>query len=71
MFGSLLQSNGLKRTIGSAFALASVLAPKVPMIAPYADLLQQAAIFTGAVGAAHPLVLKIVGILKRVLGGSK
>jgi hypothetical protein len=68
IFASLLESKGVKRTIGSALALATVASPYIPVIAPYASLLQQAALYTGAAGAAHPIVLKVIDLFKRIIG---
>lgn len=56
----MFESKGLKRTLASFFAFAAVLAPTIPIIAPYAEAIQLIAGWLGAAGLVHAGVSKIV-----------
>lgn len=52
MFG-IFESKGIKRTLASIFAFAATIAPTIPAIAPYAELIQTIAGVLGGAGVAH------------------
>lgn len=56
----MFESKGLKRTLASFFAFAAVLAPTIPIIAPYAEALQLLAGWIGGAGIIHAAANKLV-----------
>lgn len=56
----MFESKGLKRTWASIFAFAAVLAPTIPIIAPYAEALQLLAGWIGGAGIIHAAASKLV-----------
>lgn len=54
----IFDSKGIKRTIASVFAFAAMLAPTIPVIAPYAEALTLLAGWFGFAGVTHAAVSK-------------
>lgn len=67
MFG-LFESRGVKRTIASALAVATLASTIKPDWAPYTNLLINMAGGAGVIALAHPSVIKIVDRLKGIFG---
>lgn len=66
--GSIFKSEGVKRTIASALAVATLASTVKPDWAPYTNLLINMAGGAGFIALAHPAVLKAVNKLKGILG---
>ena len=54
------ESKGIKRTLSSVFAFAAVLAPTIPIAAPYAEALTLLAGWFGAAGLVSAGVNKAI-----------
>lgn len=55
---SIFKSKGIKRSLASALAFAAMVAPSIPAVAPYAELLSQLAGILGGAGLLHAGVSK-------------
>lgn len=56
----IFDSKGIKRTLASVFAFAAMVAPTIPVIAPYAEALQLIAGWFGVAGVAHAAASKVL-----------
>jgi hypothetical protein len=54
----IFESKGIKRTLASVFAFAAMIAPTIPVIAPYAEAIQLVAGWFGFAGVAHAAISK-------------
>lgn len=52
----IFDSKGVKRTLASIFAVVAVVAPNIPVIAPYAHGFELVAGLLGFVGVCHAAV---------------